>query len=77
MDNEIAQALLKLAEVHDRRLGEIGTALARLADQLTHTWDVEKTTGISSIGFELGQIANAIDRIEEKMPQPESDSDDG
>ena len=36
MDNtELANAINKLAEVHDRRLGEIGIALSRLADQFT------------------------------------------
>lgn len=72
MDNtELAQAINKLAEVHDRRLGEIGTALGRLADQITPCRPFSETpqpeSGVdllaSAISGANQEVAEALERL--------------
>ncbi len=58
---EIADALNRIAEVHDRRLGEIANALSRLADQLTHNESLDgPDTGIDHLAREIGGLAGDI-----------------
>lgn len=56
MENQIADALLKIAEVHDRRLGEIAKSLEKLAEAFTH-YDVRDLalpmTGIDHLSSQI------------------------
>lgn len=70
--NKLAEAVLKLAEVHDRRLGEIGTALGRLADQMTHSspFDGKPLSGVDHIADEISGAIVTLAEAVDKLPLP-------
>lgn len=72
MDTEkLAEAVLKLAEIHDRRLGEIGVALGRLADQFTHSEEfTEHPTGIDHLASEISNLAGSLNDLQVTVLQP-------
>ncbi len=62
MDTSIlADAIVKLADVHDKRLGEIAVALNRLADQLSHSDD--PNAKLSGIEHHASMVADALNNI--------------
>lgn len=76
MSSELAQAILKLAEVHDRRLGDIGAALGRLADQLTYNEGIDaKPTAASQVVRAMDCVANALESVADELPVGASPND--
>lgn len=59
MSDELAKAILKLAEVHDRRGGEIAEGLDRVATQIKFLGNGNAVDG------GMGAIENLANKIEE------------
>lgn len=79
MDEKLlADAVLKLAEVHDRRLGEIGAAIGRLADQFTHSEEIKSPgSAIDHLAYEISNMATNVGDIGDAIRERQADSDAG
>lgn len=70
MDDKLAEAVLKLAEVHNRRLGEIGLALKQIADQFTYdTVGDRPPNSIDRLVDALDNISGSLDELQPTAPE--------
>ncbi len=64
---ELADAINRLAEVHVRRLSEIGSALSKLAEAFTHSDDKPLSEARSGIDHLSNEISNLSATLHEKL----------
>lgn len=65
--DKLAASISKLAEVHDRRLGEIGSALESLSLQVKNLGNGNAMTEQGAIEYLAGQVEGGLDAIAEAI----------